>query len=96
MMTSQGGQLGDQPLSDRLWGSGFLPTRYQGVKFRSGADPVLYLSNPPGMDADARGISWTTSVNSIRKADGEQAIRRSRPASRNMSWRFGCRLRCPS
>jgi hypothetical protein len=32
------------------WGSGFLPTAYQGVQFRSGGDPVLYLSNPPGID----------------------------------------------
>jgi hypothetical protein len=44
----------DQPLYDRLWGSGFLPTAYQGVKFRSEGDPVLYLSNPPGIDADRR------------------------------------------
>ena len=36
---------GGQPLYDRLWGSGFLPSRYQGVKFRSSGDPVLYLSN---------------------------------------------------
>lgn len=54
VMTSRGGKLGDQPLADRLWGSGFLPTSYQGVKFRSGADPVLYLSNPPGFDTAAR------------------------------------------
>lgn len=54
VMTSKGGKLGDQPLADRLWGSGFLPTRYQGVKFRSGADPVLYLSNPPGIDGSVR------------------------------------------
>jgi hypothetical protein len=54
-MISQGsGNPADQPLYDRLWGSGFLPTRYQGVKFRSGADPVLYLSNPAGLDAPAR------------------------------------------
>ncbi len=44
----------DQPLYDRLWGSGFLPTKHQGVKFRSQGDPVLFLSNPPGMDAGAR------------------------------------------
>jgi hypothetical protein len=54
VMTSRGGKLGDQPLADRLWGSGFLPTKYQGVKFRSGADPVLFLSNPPGLDAKVR------------------------------------------
>jgi hypothetical protein len=43
-----------QPLYDRLWGAGFLPSRYQGVKFRSGADPVLYLSNPKGFDRNDR------------------------------------------
>ena len=43
-----------QPLYDRLWGSGFLPSRYQGVKFRSVGDPVLYLSNPKGFSKEAR------------------------------------------
>ena len=45
---------GGQPLYDRLWGSAFLPSRYQGVKFRSGGDPVLYLSNPPGFTQENR------------------------------------------
>jgi Protein of unknown function (DUF1501) len=55
VMISQGsGNQADQPLYDRLWGSGFLPSQYQGVKFRSGADPVLYLSNPPGIDGAMR------------------------------------------
>jgi hypothetical protein len=54
-MVSRGtGRLVDQPLYDRLWGSGFLPSRHQGVKFRSIGDPVLYLSNPPGVDAPGR------------------------------------------
>ncbi|MFN0165108.1 MAG: DUF1501 domain-containing protein [Bryobacteraceae bacterium] len=53
VMVSQG-VGGSQALADRQWGSGFLPTRYQGVKFRSGADPVLYLSNPDGYSSDAR------------------------------------------
>ena len=44
----------DQPLYDRLWGSGFLPTHYQGVKLRSGKDPVLYLANPAGCDRQMR------------------------------------------
>jgi hypothetical protein len=52
VMVSTG--ISDQPLYDRLWGSGFLPTRYQGVKLRSGGDPVLYLSNPEGIDDGAR------------------------------------------
>lgn len=45
---------GGQPLYDRLWGSGFLPTRYSGVKFRSQGDPVLYLSDPPGISRQLR------------------------------------------
>jgi hypothetical protein len=49
-MVSRGsGNPVDQPLYDRLWGSGFLPSKYQGVKFRSGGDAVLYLSNPAGV-----------------------------------------------
>jgi hypothetical protein len=44
----------DQPLFSRLWGSGFLPSRYQGVKFRASGDPVLYLSNPPGVPTATR------------------------------------------
>jgi len=44
----------DQPLYDRLWGSGFLPSRYQGIRFRSGGDPVLYLSNPDGLGEGTR------------------------------------------
>ncbi|QDT61580.1 hypothetical protein SV7mr_41170 [Stieleria bergensis] len=43
-----------QPLYDRLWGSGFLPSQYQGVKFRSQGDPVLYLNDPTNRDAAAR------------------------------------------
>jgi hypothetical protein len=50
VMISPGKGTGGQPLYDRLWGSGFLPSRYQGVKFRSVGDPVLYLSNPTGFD----------------------------------------------
>jgi hypothetical protein len=52
VMVSRGtGRPNDQPLYDRLWGSGFLPSRHQGVKFRASVDPVLYLSNPPGMSS---------------------------------------------
>jgi hypothetical protein len=55
VMVSLGtGNTGDQPLYDRLWGGGFLPSKYQGVKFQNGADPVLYLSNPAGVNDQAR------------------------------------------
>jgi hypothetical protein len=54
VMISPGQGGSGQPLYDRLWGSGFLATRFQGVKFRSNGDPVLYLSNPPGFPASER------------------------------------------
>lgn len=55
VLTSFGsGRPDDQPLYDRLWGSGFLPSQHQGVKFRNQGDAVLYLSNPPGVSANAR------------------------------------------
>lgn len=44
----------DQPLYEYYWGSGFLPTRYQGVKLRSGSEPVLYLNNPGGLSSKIR------------------------------------------
>jgi len=47
---------GGQPLVSRLWGSGFLPSTFQGVRFRSGSDPVLYLKNPAGIDSRSRQL----------------------------------------
>jgi hypothetical protein len=44
----------DQPLYARLWGNGFLPSIHQGVQFRSGKDPVLFLQNPDGLSAASR------------------------------------------
>ena len=43
-----------QPLYSRLWGNGFLPSQYQGVQFRAGKNPVLYLNNPPGVNEHSR------------------------------------------
>jgi len=56
VLTSFGsGRPDDQPLYDRLWGAGFLPSQHQGVRFRNAGDPVLFLSNPPGVTfADRR------------------------------------------
>jgi len=45
---------GGQPLYSRLWGSGLLPSSHQGVQFRPGKDPVLYLSNPEGVSVESR------------------------------------------
>jgi len=45
---------GGQPLYDRLWGAGFLPSKHQGVRFRSGKNPVLFLNNPDGFSDGLR------------------------------------------
>lgn len=49
-----GGTRNVQALYSRLWGSGFLPTKHQGVAFQTSGDPVLFLSNPQGVDAPVR------------------------------------------
>jgi hypothetical protein len=55
VLVSRGtGNPADQPLYDRLWGSGFLPTKFQGVKLRGGKEPVLYLDNPEGCSSQLR------------------------------------------
>jgi hypothetical protein len=71
----QGGM--GQPLYDRLWGAGFLPSRYQGVKFRSIGDPVLWLSDPQGMTRDKRRAYLDTlaSLNRMnREREGDPEI----------------------
>src|SRR6516164_2096335 len=57
---------GDQGLLSRLWGSGFLPSRYQGVKLRGGAEPVLYLKDPPGLDRAGRR-DWLDTLNALNE-----------------------------
>ncbi len=48
------GREGDQPLYAKLWGNGFLPSLHQGVQFRAGKDPVLYINNPNGVTSSSR------------------------------------------
>ncbi|MCB9952993.1 MAG: DUF1501 domain-containing protein [Planctomycetaceae bacterium] len=54
MTPSWTGRQQAQALYNRLWGSGFLPGEYQGVSLRAKGDPVLFLSNPPGVDSETR------------------------------------------
>lgn len=58
----------DQPILSRYYHSGFLPSRHQGVQFQSAGDPVLFLSNPDGIDHANRGriISAANQLNSLR------------------------------
>jgi len=70
VLTSIGsGRDDDQPLYDRLWGSGFLPTQHQGVKFRNTGDPVLFLSDPHGIDRETRRemLNELMGINKIKR-----------------------------
>jgi hypothetical protein len=58
---------GDQGLLSRLWGSGFLPSRHQGVKLRSGSEAVLYLNDPKGMDRKARR-QWLDTLSTLNRS----------------------------
>ena len=69
VLLSQGtGKNPGQPLYSRLWGNGYLPSSYQGVNLRSGADPVLYLQNPPGVDRTQRrqALDYLAQLNHAR------------------------------
>lgn len=54
LISRPSGPTNAQPLHERMWSAGFLPSRYQGVRFNSGNDPVLFLSTPPGITRDRR------------------------------------------
>ena len=54
MISHGSGKDSNQGLLDRLWGSGFLPSNHQGVKLRGSGDPVLFLTDPPGIDRELR------------------------------------------
>lgn len=55
VLVSQGGGRSPQPIAARQWAAGFLPSRFQGVQLRSQGDPVLYLTNPPGVSREQEG-----------------------------------------
>ncbi len=72
------------------WGSGFLPTVYQGVEFRSKGDPVLFVSNPDGVGAAARrdAIDLTNDLNRLRYAATGDSEIETRVASYEMAYRM--------
>lgn len=81
---------GGQPLYDRLWGSGFLPTRYQGTKFRSVGDPVLFLANPPGINQDVRRhfLDYLTELNQLKLQQAGDPEISTRIAQYEMAFRM--------
>jgi uncharacterized protein (DUF1501 family) len=75
-LTSNGRAKAGQPLYDRLWGAGFLPGRFQGVKFRGQGDPILDLYNPAGVTRDQR----RRMLDALGKLNRDQAGRFNDPA----------------
>lgn len=91
VMISQGtGRPGGQPLYDRLWGSGFLPSKYQGVKFRSVGDPVLFLSNPNGVDGSTRRrvLDDLAQLNALKQKEVGDPEIATRIAQYELAWRM--------
>ena len=75
---------------DFYWGSGFLPSRYQGVKFRGSGDPVLYVSNPPGLSRDLRRgmLDDIAQLNEMKLADFGDPEIATRIAQYEMAFRM--------
>lgn len=69
VLTSEGGAQA-QPIAARQWGSGFLPSVYQGVKFNSSGDPVNYVRNPAGVDRKMQG-NVIDAVGKLNRLQGE-------------------------
>ena len=91
VLISQGSNLAQsQPLFSRLWGSGFLPSRYQGVKFRSSGDPVLHLSNPQGIDSSTRRsmLDVVSEINRLRSQEFGDPEIETRVAQYEMAYRM--------
>jgi hypothetical protein len=91
VMISQGsGNKTDQPLYSRLWGSGFLPTQHQGVRFRGGPNPIPYLNDPPGIDTATRRETLDT----IRQLNQLTADTYGDPeiATRIAQYELACRM----
>jgi hypothetical protein len=81
---------GDQPLYARLWGNGFLPSLHQGVQFRSGKEPVLYLNDPPGITSASRRrmLDYLRKMNEAQEARVMDPEIASRIAQYEMAFRM--------
>ena len=79
-----------QPIYSRLWGSAFLPSNHQGVKFRSQGDPVLYLNDPAGTDRQGRRklLNALSEMNEIRQQEVGDPEIQTRIAAYEMAYRM--------
>jgi hypothetical protein len=80
----------DQPLYARLWGNGFLPSRHQGVQFRSGKDPVLFLNNPEGYEGSDRKqmLEYLSKLNQLQNDISHDPEIENRIAQYEMAFRM--------
>ncbi len=81
---------GGQPLLSRLWGSGFLPSRHQGVRFRAGEDPVLYLRNPGGIDTRSKRsmLNALRELHQLKLETSEDPLIETRIAQHELAFRM--------
>ncbi|MEZ6132488.1 MAG: DUF1501 domain-containing protein [Planctomycetaceae bacterium] len=81
---------GGQPLVSRLWGSGFLPSKHQGVQFRAGDEPVLYVNNPAGLDGDGkrRMLDALQQLHRNQLADGSDPVLETQIAQHELAFRM--------
>jgi len=90
MTSSDKAKTCGQLFFDYYWGSGFLPSRFQGVRFRNTGDAVPYLANPPGMSSQSKRDLLDDLLPSIHSISRNMVIQKSRHALLNMKWRFVC------
>lgn len=90
MISRPSGPTNAQPLHERMWGSGFLSPKHQGVRFSPGKDPVLFLSNPPGITAARRRamIDDVAALNQIKLEDYQDPEIRARIDQYEMAFRI--------
>ena len=79
-----------------IWGNGFLPSVYQGTRFRSTGDPILYLSNPEGVSRELQRARLDALKKLNESALRKPVISRSPLGSIPTSWRFGCKWPRPT
>jgi hypothetical protein len=90
LISRPSGPTNAQPLHERMWGSGFLPSKYQGVRMSSGKDPVLFLSNPPGLNTERRRamLDDVSALNQIKLGEYHDPETQARMDQYEMAFRM--------
>lgn len=90
LISQPSGPTNAQPLHERMWGAGFLPPRFQGVRFSPGKDPVLFLSNPPGITDQRRRalIDDVAALNHLKLSDYQDPETQARIDQYEMAFRM--------